>query len=149
MGSQTAMPKLLPDDLLERVTNALAADPRGLSLAELQSRQQYPAPLDALSTVNAAVRSYWMDCLLLAQRCEHVRYRTRNQIRTHRGASREPRKFFSKQSTDFRKRNPGTVRQRGDRPLVPYGLLAILQLRDHEGLFFATETPSFVTVGGP
>jgi fido (protein-threonine AMPylation protein) len=33
---QTAVPKLLPDDLLERVTNALAADPQGLSLAELQ-----------------------------------------------------------------------------------------------------------------
>jgi len=30
------MPKLLPDDLLERVTNALAAESRGLSLAELQ-----------------------------------------------------------------------------------------------------------------
>ena len=30
------MPKLLPDDLLERVTNALTAAPRGLSLAELQ-----------------------------------------------------------------------------------------------------------------
>lgn len=30
------MPKLLPNDLLERVTKALAADPRGLSLAELQ-----------------------------------------------------------------------------------------------------------------
>lgn len=30
------MPKLLPDNLLERVTNELAADPRGLSLAELQ-----------------------------------------------------------------------------------------------------------------
>ena len=30
------MPKLLPNDLLERVTNALAAAPRGLSLAELQ-----------------------------------------------------------------------------------------------------------------
>jgi hypothetical protein len=30
------MPKLLPDDLLERVTRALAADPQGLSLAELQ-----------------------------------------------------------------------------------------------------------------
>jgi Fic/DOC family len=30
------MPKLLPDDLLERVTSALAADPQGLSLAELQ-----------------------------------------------------------------------------------------------------------------
>jgi hypothetical protein len=30
------MPKLLPDDLLERVTKALAADPRGMSLAELQ-----------------------------------------------------------------------------------------------------------------
>jgi fido (protein-threonine AMPylation protein) len=30
------MPKLLPADLLERVTNALTADPRGLSLAELQ-----------------------------------------------------------------------------------------------------------------
>ena len=30
------MPKLLPDDLLERVTNALAADPQGLGLAELQ-----------------------------------------------------------------------------------------------------------------
>jgi len=59
------------------------------------------------------------DCLLLAQRCEHVRYRTRNQIRAHCGVSREPRKFFSKQRTDFRKRNCGTVRQRGDRPLVP------------------------------
>lgn len=33
---QTPMPKLLPDDLLERVTNALAADPQGLGLAELQ-----------------------------------------------------------------------------------------------------------------
>jgi Fic/DOC family len=33
---QTGMPKLLPDDLLERVTNALTADRRGLSLAELQ-----------------------------------------------------------------------------------------------------------------
>jgi len=30
------MPKLLPHDLLERVTNALAAETRGLSLAELQ-----------------------------------------------------------------------------------------------------------------
>ncbi len=30
------MPKLLPDDLLERVTTVLAADPQGLSLAELQ-----------------------------------------------------------------------------------------------------------------
>src|SRR6185437_891699 len=30
------MPKLLPDDLLQRVTSALAADPQGLSLAELQ-----------------------------------------------------------------------------------------------------------------
>ncbi len=30
------MPKLLPDDLLKRVTSALAADPQGLSLAELQ-----------------------------------------------------------------------------------------------------------------
>jgi Fic family protein len=30
------MPKLLPDDLLERVTRTLAAEPRGLSLAELQ-----------------------------------------------------------------------------------------------------------------
>ncbi len=30
------MPKLLPDDLLERVANTLASDPRGLSLAELQ-----------------------------------------------------------------------------------------------------------------
>jgi len=30
------MPKLLPDDLLERVTSALTADPQGLSLAELQ-----------------------------------------------------------------------------------------------------------------
>ena len=30
------MPKLLPHDLLERVTNALAADPQGLGLAELQ-----------------------------------------------------------------------------------------------------------------
>ena len=30
------MPKLLPDDLLERVTTALVADPQGLSLAALQ-----------------------------------------------------------------------------------------------------------------
>jgi Fic family protein len=30
------MPKLLPGDLLERVTNQLAADPQGLSLAELE-----------------------------------------------------------------------------------------------------------------
>jgi fido (protein-threonine AMPylation protein) len=30
------MPKVLPDDLLQRVTNTLAADPQGSSLAELQ-----------------------------------------------------------------------------------------------------------------
>ena len=48
------MPKLLPDDLLERVTNALAADPRGLSLAGLQealrgivSRRSLQRRLDA------------------------------------------------------------------------------------------------------
>ena len=33
---QIVMPKLLPNDLLEHVTNALAADPQGLSLAQLQ-----------------------------------------------------------------------------------------------------------------
>ena len=47
---------------------------------------------------------------------------------------REPRKFFSKQSTDFPKRSPGTLCQRADRPLVPCGPLAILEMRDHEGL---------------
>ena len=48
------MPKLLPDDILERVTNALVAAPRGLSLAELQealkdivSRRSLQRRLDA------------------------------------------------------------------------------------------------------
>lgn len=104
------MPKLLPDDLLERVTNTLAAAPQGLSLAELQealkdvvSRRSLQRRLDvwarsgAIKTVEGRMRSSELRRRMLVPSTGHrvrcaFRPHSMSRFRTHASCRAPPRR---------------------------------------------------------
>ena len=98
----------------------------------LAAQPLHQRPMEALSDQSVGAASYWMDSRRLSRSAPSTLdvVRVTRYLRTV--ASRQPRKLFGEQSTDFRMRNPGTLCQCADRPLVPCGLLAVIEIRHHE-----------------